>query len=164
EKEIVPQGDALPFTISAFGSLEGSSNFDAPRAGSVGVVASRKFGERGAMYAQPLYVRNTNPSRLPSAEHDAYGNHIAYRDTTTLGVGARFSVIPGLYLTGEYAPRLHGFGSEALKAFAVEKVVGGHVFQINFSNALGLSLADVARGAASNSNWYLGFNISRKFY
>jgi Membrane bound beta barrel domain (DUF5777) len=164
QKEVVPQRERVPVTIAAYGSLEGSSNFDSPRAGALGVVASRKFGERGAVYAQPLYVRNTNPSLVPSEDHDQYGHHIAYRDTTMVGVGGRFSVIRNLYVTGEYAPRIRGFRGPALKAFAVDKVVGGHVFQINVSNALGMSLADVARGSVSDEHWYLGFNLSRKFY
>jgi Membrane bound beta barrel domain (DUF5777) len=164
QKEVIRQSERVPLSVAAFGSLEGGGNFDSPRAGGLGLVASRTFGERGAVYAQPLYVRNTNPSLVPSEDHDQYGNHIAYRDTTMLGLGARFSVIRSLYLTGEYAPRIRGFRGPALKAFGVEKLVGGHMFQINVSNALGLSLADVARGTLSDDHWYIGFNLSRKFY
>jgi len=35
---------------------------------------------------------------------------------------------------------------------------------LNFSNALGTTRAQVARGAFNNDDWYMGFNISRKFY
>jgi len=164
EKEVVPQGKQLPIGISAFASLEGSNNFDSPHAGSIGLVASRKLGERGAVYVQPVAVRNTNPTLLPSEDRDERGNRIAYRDTTIVGLGARISVIRNLYLTGEYAPRVGGFRGPAMKAFAVEKIIGGHAFQLNFSNGLGLSLADVARGTSSDDHWYLGFNLSRKFY
>src|SRR5262245_33972498 len=156
QKEVIRQSERVPLSVAAFGSLEGGGNFDSPRAGALGFVASRTFGERGAVYAQPLYVRNTNPSLVPSEDHDDHGNHIAYRDTSMLGIGARFSVIRNLYLTGEYAPRIRGFRGPALKAFAVEKLVGGHMFQINVSNGLGLSLGDVARGTLSDDHWYIG--------
>ncbi len=165
QKELLRQGTRqVPIGVAAFASTEGSGNFDSPRAGAIGLVASRTIGQRGAVYVQPLYVRNTNPQLLPSEDHDEQGNHIAYRHTTMLGVGGRFSVMRNLYLAAEYAPRIRGFRGPALKSFAVEKIVGGHAFQINFSNALGMSLADVARGAISDDDWYLGFNLSRKFY
>ena len=48
--------------------------------------------------------------------------------------------------------------------FLLEKLVGGHVFQVNFSNSVGTTLSQVARGGTSNDDWYLGFNISRKFW
>ncbi len=38
------------------------------------------------------------------------------------------------------------------------------MFQLNFSNGFGTTLAQVARGASSNNDWYLGFNLSRKFF
>jgi hypothetical protein len=42
--------------------------------------------------------------------------------------------------------------------------VGGHVFQVNFSNGVATTLSEVAQGGANNDDWYLGFNISRKFW
>ena len=48
--------------------------------------------------------------------------------------------------------------------FGLEKLVGGHVFQVNFSNSVGTTLSQVAQGGTSNDDWYLGFNISRKFW
>ena len=45
----------------------------------------------------------------------------------------------------------------------LEKLVGGHVFQINVSNGVGTTISQIARGG-SRKNWYLGFNISRKFF
>ena len=49
-------------------------------------------------------------------------------------------------------------------SFAIEKRAGGHSFQLNFSNGFGTTLAQVARGGSGSDNWYLGFNISRKFF
>ncbi len=48
-------------------------------------------------------------------------------------------------------------------AFGIEHRIGGHSFQINFSNDLGTTPAQVARGRRTD-DWHIGFNISRKFY
>jgi len=42
--------------------------------------------------------------------------------------------------------------------------VGGHAFQLNFSNALGTTPARVARGAQGAGGWFVGFNLRRKFH
>jgi hypothetical protein len=47
---------------------------------------------------------------------------------------------------------------------AIEKRVGGHVFQLNFSNSFATTMGQIARGGAASEDWYLGFNISRKFF
>jgi hypothetical protein len=41
---------------------------------------------------------------------------------------------------------------------------GGHSFQINFSNGFGTTMAQMARGGYTKDDWYLGFNITRKFF
>ena len=48
--------------------------------------------------------------------------------------------------------------------FGIEKRAGGHTFQLNFSNGFGTTMGQIARGGTSSDDWYLGFNISRKFY
>ena len=83
-----------------------------------------------------------------------------------VGVGARVQISKGLYVTGEITPRLSGNKPGAnLASFAIEKRMGGHMFQLNFSNSsLGTTMQQIAAGAADNSHWYMGFNISRKFF
>ena len=49
-------------------------------------------------------------------------------------------------------------------AAAIEKRVGGHSFQVNFSNGFQITPGQVTRGGTSNDDWYLGFNITRKFF
>jgi hypothetical protein len=48
--------------------------------------------------------------------------------------------------------------------FAIEKRAGGHTFQLNFSNSFATTMGQLARGGFTNDDWYLGFNISRKFF
>lgn len=69
------------------------------------------------------------------------------------------------YVVGEVTPRLSPDSpGAALASFGVEKRVGGHAFQVNVSNGVGSTLAQVARGAASADRWHIGFNINRKFF
>ena len=38
------------------------------------------------------------------------------------------------------------------------------MFQLNISNSLGTTMAAMARGASNNEDWFVGFNVSRKFF
>lgn len=51
-----------------------------------------------------------------------------------------------------------------MKTFGIEKRARGHTFQLNVSNSIGTSMAQMARGASNNKDWFLGFNMSRKFF
>jgi len=74
-------------------------------------------------------------------------------------------VLPSTYIVAEVAPRVGGYDPGTTHAaFGIEKRAGGHLFQLTFANNPGTTLANVARGGPSGNNWYLGFNLSRKFY
>jgi hypothetical protein len=63
------------------------------------------------------------------------------------------------------APPIAGYKEGVtLVSFGFEQRAGGHVFQLNFSNGFGTTLAQVARGGTAKDDWYLGFNLSRKFF
>jgi hypothetical protein len=151
---LAAQSDTMPVGIAALLSVEGQRNFRDQYSPAVGAVLSRRFGERGAVYVEPIWVGNTNelPSDLADEEH-----------TFLIGLGGRVSVREGLYLLLEVAPRLigHDPGDEHV-SFGLESQVGGHVFQINFSNNLGSTRGQIARGGTDD--WFIGFNISRKFW
>jgi hypothetical protein len=148
--------NAKPIGLSAFASIDGTNNFRDSYTPALGVVLSRTLARVGTVYADPIWVNNSNP--LPSALADD-------NDSFLLGLGARLRIRPSLYLVGEIVPRVAGYDPGVNHAsFGLEKLVGGHVFQINFSNGFGTTTGQVARGGTSNDDWYLGFNISRKFY
>ena len=63
--------------------------------------------------------------------------------------------LPGIEMTLLYTSQM---------SFGVEGRAGGHLFQINFSNGFGTTLGQISRGAFSYDNWYIGFNIARKFF
>jgi hypothetical protein len=85
--------------------------------------------------------------------------------TAMIGLGARVRVRPSMYLMAEYAPRVAGYrGFDDHISFAFETRAGGHLFQINVSNGWGTTLGQVARGGIAYDQWYLGFNLARKFF
>jgi hypothetical protein len=164
--------DRGPLGLLVEASLEGMNNFglsDVPEgtqlhefSPSFRLVASRRLGSRGAVYVAPSWVGNTRT--VPSAPGDD-------EHTVVLGLGARLRVAGGMALVAEYHPRLAGYrgdlGSgdpDSLASFGVEWRVGGHAFQINVQNALGTTPAQVARGAQGPDGWFIGFNLTRKFY
>jgi hypothetical protein len=155
--QLVRQGGS-PLGIDLAASVEGLDNFQEDFAPRVALVLSRNLGTRSALYLEPAFIGNTRLG--PDAPGD---------DATLLvRVGGRFGLGAGVALLAEAAPRLAGYkggpnGATHL-TFGLEKGVGGHSFQLNVSNDLGTTPAQVARGRTGRDDWFLGFNISRKFY
>jgi hypothetical protein len=142
--------------IGILAMMEGTNNFSDSYSPILGATISRTFGRFGAGYLIPLWVNNSNPEPSELVEDN---------DTYLLGVGGRLRVLRTVYFVFEVVPRVGGYApNSTYKSFAVEKVVGGHAFQLNFSNSFGTMIRTLAEGAGSSSDWYMGFNISRKFF
>jgi Membrane bound beta barrel domain (DUF5777) len=157
------QGDNGLLSLDVVATIEGTENFGAstPEGSStsytptVGVVLSREMGSYGALYFEPIWVNNSNP--LPSELTDD-------NDTFLLGFGGRIRIRPTLYVVGEIIPRIGYDPDVTYASFGIEKRAGGHVFQLNFSNGFGSTMGQLARGGTDTDDWYIGFNISRKFF
>jgi hypothetical protein len=179
------QSATVPFTFDIVTSIEGLNNFhrgdlvdeeDAVYATALGMVLSRTIGDRAAFYLQPSFIIHANTySTAGCLEHLEHGHDVpGCVDATTVGVksntllvglSSRVRVTPDVYVVGSWTPRASGFRpGVSLKTFGVEKRLGGHTFQLNFSNSLGTTMAQTARGASNNRDWFLGFNISRRFF
>jgi hypothetical protein len=102
-----------------------------------------------------MWVNNSNP--LPNELTD-------HNNTFMVGIGGRLRVRPTVYVVAEVTPRSGYKPGVNQGSFGIEKRLGGHLFQLNFSNAFGTTIGQIARGGGSNSDWYMGFNISRKFF
>lgn len=161
------QQDRRPIGLTAFATFEGIDNLQVERSPGIALVASRTFGTRAAVYAVPGWVANTN---LIDEEGDE-------NDTFILGLAGRLRLGEVYAIVGEAVPRIGGHRHQGTQlGFAFERRAGGHNFQINFGNALGSTLAQVARGGGpvhhedgdpggdEGRQWYIGFNLSRKFY
>ena len=154
--DVFKQGAKMPVGIAAFGSVEGTDNFTDKYSPGLGAIISREMGTRAAIYAHPFWVNNTNPEPSELADDNS---------TTMLGLGVRVRVLSATYLVAEAAPRVSGYAPGTTHvSFGLEQRAGGHLFQITFANNQGTTLASVARGGPSGNNWYLGFNLARKFY
>ena len=148
-QEKFPVGVALNLTV------DGTNNFQDSYSPGVGLVVSREIGKAGAVYFAPIWVNNTNV--LPSELTD---DNSAFM----IGLGGRVRVSRRAYLVGELAPRVSGFDPGSTHAsVGVEMRAGGHAFQINFSRGLATTMGQVARGGTED-DWFIGFNISRKFW
>jgi hypothetical protein len=154
QREVIGQSDEFPVGISVFGSAEGTNNFRDSYSPALGVMVSREFTDRAAVYAEPVWVNNSNPEPKEVVDDN---------DAILVGLGARVRLSATVYGVAEITPRLWGFDpGKTQMGFGIEKRAGGHSFQINVGNAFGTTFAQMARGG--NDDWYLGFNISRKFY
>ena len=158
------QQDRRPIGLAAYATFEGPDNLHVERSPGFALVASRTFGERAAVHLIPGWVGNTN---LIDGEGEQNNSFI-------LGVAGRIRLGEAYAIVGEAVPRIGGHRHQDTQVdFAFERRVGGHNFQINFGNALGSTLAQIARGGGAvhhgdqgdeSRQWYIGFNLSRKFY
>jgi Membrane bound beta barrel domain (DUF5777) len=183
--DAVRQSDARPVTLDILASIEGLNNFhkgsvieaeDNEYTTALGVLLSRTVGSRAALYLQPSFVYHSNAYTTAGClEHLEHGHIIpgctdatvtgVDSNTFLVGLSSRVRLTQGVYVLGSWTPRTSGFRpGVSLKTFGIEKRLGGHVFQLNFSNSLGTTMAEHARGAINNTDWFMGFNISRKFF
>lgn len=151
---LIAQGKS-PLDISVVASIDGTNNFKDSYSPAIGAIVSRTLGDVAALYVEPIWVNNSNPLPKELVDHN---------DTFIVGLGARIRIRPTVYLVGEAAPRTGYKPGVVHGSFGIEKRAGGHVFQLNFSNAYGTTLPQIARGGPDQNDWYMGFNISRKFF
>lgn len=151
--EVVSQ-KKFPVAVDVLANIDGTNNFQESYSPGLSAVLSREIGDRAAVYAQPAWINNSNQEPKEIVDHN---------DTFLIGLGARVNVHGHTYLVFETAPRVSGYSpGDHHVSFGLEQQAGGHVFQLNFSNGIGTTLPQIARGATND--WYLGFNITRKFY
>jgi hypothetical protein len=144
-----------PLGLDAMTTLEGENNLHGWYRTALGIVASRNVSRFAALYAEPFYVVNSNPA----------ANQGSNNNTMMLGLGGRLRIRPSTYLVGEITPRLTGFEPGVNQmSFGLEGRAGGHLFQLNISNGFGTTLGQIANGAFTNDDWFIGFNIARKFF
>jgi hypothetical protein len=146
------QRTGAPLSASAVVSVEGTDNLQEQYAPAIAVSLSRTFGDALAVYLVPTWVHN-------SAAAAGFNDHTAF-----VGAGARLRIRDTVYLAAEVSPRISGYApGKPQYGFAIEKRAGGHMFQLNFTNGNGTTLAQVARGGQPES-LAMGFNLARKFF
>src|SRR5262249_40974391 len=147
------QSASSPLGISAVVSVEGTDNFRQDYAPTLAASISRDVGNFVALYAVPMWVHNSGAGAGPT------------RDPGAIGLGGSLRVLPKLFVLAEISPRIGGFViGDPEFGFGVSTRVGGHVFDLTFTNTTqGTTFAQIARGGFPKS-LYLGFNLARKFF
>ncbi|HVQ28974.1 MAG TPA: DUF5777 family beta-barrel protein [Vicinamibacteria bacterium] len=160
KRDLLQQGEK-PLSLGLQGAIEGRDNFSEIYSPALSLIASRKLGQRATLYAVPAYVGNVSANDADTGD-----------DAFLLGLGGRLLVGHGVAILAEWTGHF-GYDppdpidprQQAAQAFTfgLEKRVGGHAFQLNFSNNFGSTYTSLARGGSQN-DWFIGFNLSRKFY
>lgn len=151
---VLQQDAGRPIGLDAIAAVQGFDNFTEDYTTTLGLVASRRLADRGAVYVQPLFVLEPLPESATADD-----------SALLLGIGARVLLGKSTYAVGEYVPRLSGTdtGDNHL-SLAIERRKGGHSFQLNVSNSFATTLGQIARSYGGSGEWHIGFNIARKFY
>jgi hypothetical protein len=153
---LMQQTGSRPVGVGVLASIDGTNNFRDSYSPALGVAISRTLGAHGAVYVEPVWVNNSNPEPDELVDDNS---------TFLVGLAARLRVRPTVYLVGEVVPRVSGYDPGVTHGtFGIEKRAGGHTFQLNFSNGFATTMGQLARGGFTNDDWYMGFNISRKFF
>lgn len=122
------------------------------------LLIARKFSERLSLQLTPSHVHYN----LVRDDNDA-------NDVFALGIGGRVKLTRRFALTGEYfytipGARLAGYRNSA--SIGVDIETGGHVFQLHFTNSVGMSERSFI--GQTSDQWedggiHFGFNIHRVF-
>ena len=127
------------------------------------LLIGRKFTKGFSMEIMPTFIHTDNIS------FNHFKNGIYKRDIFALGIAARQKISKRTSVSGEYYYQLQG--AEATTAtnvvsFGIDLGTGGHVFQMHFTNSLGLtekSFITETDKHGDKSGLRFGFNISRVF-
>lgn len=153
QQSVLDERSGRPFGLDAIATLEGEDNLSERYKSTLGLVASKSLGSIASLYVEPLVVLNASPL-------DTGDEH-----TAMVGLGGRFRVRPAFYLMAEYTPRIAGYRPFADQVtFAIESRAGGHLFQVNIGNGFGTTFSQLAGGGIAYDQWFLGFNLARKFF
>lgn len=160
--------ERFPFTVVAISSIQANTlrwadpareNYFTSRLSySHQLLIARKFGEHLSLQLMPTMVhRNLVETR--DAQNDVYA----------IGVGGRMRLSKGVTLNFEYFYQLPGHNATNYQnslSFGFDIETGGHVFQLMFTNSLGMT--ENLYVAQTTGDWqagdiHFGFNLGRVF-
>lgn len=148
--------------MSMLAGIDGESNFQTHYSPHLQLPVSFDY-KRLRTYVVPTVIFNSRPDVSAASRADAINpedNH-----TFALGLGADLALHRRFSLTGEYIPRLSGFGGfgpeNAALSWGFKVRTFGHVFTILVSNNQNFTPALYGVNAGG-SNFVLGFNIYRR--
>ncbi|SDG41573.1 hypothetical protein SAMN04487996_118129 [Dyadobacter soli] len=155
----------IPVSITLFGgtgvaTLDKEREFQDKLYYTAQVLIARKFGERLSLQLSPTYLYRTMP--------DVQGDE---KVVLAVGIGGRFKLSKRVSLNGEYFYTAREKNTVTAPyhdsmSFGVDIETGGHVFQLHFTNSLGMiekQFIGETTGSWGKGDIHYGFNISRTF-
>ncbi|MEQ8302971.1 MAG: DUF5777 family beta-barrel protein [Cyclobacteriaceae bacterium] len=159
---------SFPLTVTALGSFnvktspKASDNpdieFEQRIAYTMQVMIARKVTSHLSLQLTPIYIHRN------SVDVNTENN-----DDFALGMAGRYKVSRSVALSAEYYPRLNAKDNSTnfnSLGFGVDIETGGHVFQLLFTNSLGMierAFVSETTGDFFDGDIHFGFNISRTF-
>ncbi|MCF0038618.1 DUF5777 family beta-barrel protein [Dyadobacter fanqingshengii] len=127
---------------------------------SAQVLIARKFGERLSLQLSPTFLHRNKPEVLGDE-----------KVLLALGIGGRFKLSKRVSLNGEYFYTAREKNTVTAPyydsmSFGVDIETGGHVFQLHFTNSLGMiekQFIGETAGSWGKGDIHYGFNLSRTF-
>ncbi|TDE13660.1 DUF5777 family beta-barrel protein [Dyadobacter psychrotolerans] len=124
------------------------------------VLIARKFGEKLSLQLSPTWLFRNHP--------EVTGDE---KILLALGIGGRYKLSKRVSLNGEYFYTAREKNTVTAPyhdsmSFGVDIETGGHVFQLHFTNSLGMiekQFIGETSGTWSKGDIHYGFNISRTF-
>ncbi|QOI98023.1 MAG: hypothetical protein HRU69_11250 [Flammeovirgaceae bacterium] len=167
------QSDKFPVTVTALGSVFYKTyprNSESPvplsaedrLAYAAQLLIARKFSPKLSLQVNPIYIhRNT-------VDQDVENN-----DDLALGFAGRYKITRSVALSGEYFLRLNAKENQPpdyvrydAVGIGIDIETGGHVFQLVFTNTLGMFERYTITETYENfwdGDIHFGFNITRTF-
>jgi opacity protein-like surface antigen len=123
-------------------------------------LIARKFGERLSLQLSPTYMHRNHP--------EVTGDE---KVLLAVGIGGRFKLSKRVSLNGEYFYTAREKNTTTAPyydsmSFGVDIETGGHVFQLHFTNSLGMiekQFIGETAGTWGKGDIHYGFNLSRTF-
>ncbi|MHA4736961.1 DUF5777 family beta-barrel protein [Dyadobacter sp. MSC1_007] len=156
---------SMPFSVTLFGgtgvaTVNKELEFQDKVYYSAQVLIARKFGERLSLQLSPTYLHRNKP--------EVQGDE---KVLLALGIGGRFKLSKRVSLNGEYFYTAREKNTVTAPyhdsmSFGVDIETGGHVFQLHFTNSLGMiekQFIGETAGTWGKGDIHYGFNISRTF-
>lgn len=163
--KLLAQRPGVPVTVTLLGSwayrtLKGIVDYEPEdrMAFAAQALIARKLSDRVAVQLAPVWVHKN----LVDTQEEI-------NDLLALGIGARASVTRSVALIGEYYLRLNPHENSPYNdalGIGVEIETGGHVFQLNFTNSIGMierQFVSETSGDFFDGDVHFGFNITRTF-
>ncbi|MCE7068971.1 DUF5777 family beta-barrel protein [Dyadobacter sp. CY327] len=166
--KVLKQSDGarnIPVSVTLFGgtgiaTVNKELEFQDKLYYSAQVLIARKFGERLSLQLSPTFLHRNKP--------EVFGDE---KVLLALGIGGRFKLSKRVSLNGEYFYTAREKNTVTAPyydsmSFGVDIETGGHVFQLHFTNSLGMiekQFIGETTGTWGKGEIHYGFNISRTF-